>query len=113
MSSLTMSRRQLLVAGAASTMSLRAHAQRAPSIRKIDIVMTQGLSGLVIHEVAKAQGYFEERNIDPNLLLVSDGAKCVAALVSGASKICAWSGFNQLAPAIERGAKLKILAGAL
>jgi NitT/TauT family transport system substrate-binding protein len=115
MTLLPMNRRQLLVAGccAASTMPLQLHAQPAPSGRKVDIVMTQGLSGLVIHEVAKDQGFFESLNIEPNLLLVSDGAKCVAALISGASKICMWSGFNQLTPAIEKGAKLKILAGAL
>jgi ABC-type nitrate/sulfonate/bicarbonate transport system substrate-binding protein len=75
--------------------------------------MTQGVSGLVVHEVARAQGFFDEFNLDPNVLLVSDGAKCVAALLSGTSKICMWSGFNQLIPAIEKGARLKILAGAL
>lgn len=41
-----------------------------------------------------------------------DGARS-GALVSGSAEICAWSGFNQLTPAIERGAKIKILAGAL
>src|SRR5882757_8553241 len=53
--SLAMSRRQLLVAGccAASTMSLGVNAQPALAKRKIDIVMTQGLSGLIIHEIAK------------------------------------------------------------
>jgi ABC-type nitrate/sulfonate/bicarbonate transport system substrate-binding protein len=79
----------------------------------IDIVMTSGNSGLTVHEVARAQGYFEQFNVVPNVLQVSDGGKCVAALLSGSAKICIKSGFNQLLPAIEKGAKIKILAGAL
>jgi NitT/TauT family transport system substrate-binding protein len=115
MSSFMINRRQLMVAGgcAASMMSLGVGVQAAPARRKVDIVMTHGVTGMVIHELTKSQGYFDAFNIDPNVLLVSDGTKCVAALVSGASKICMWSGFNQVPPAIARGATLKILAGAL
>jgi ABC-type nitrate/sulfonate/bicarbonate transport system substrate-binding protein len=79
----------------------------------VDIVMTQGILGLTVHEIARAQGFFDEFNIQPRVLQVSDGAKCVAALISGSAQICARSGFNQLTPAIERGARIKILAGAL
>lgn len=75
--------------------------------------MTAGVSGLVLQEVARAQGFFEQFNIAPKVMVVSDGSKCVAALLSGSAKICMWSGFNQLTPAIEKGAKIKILAGAL
>jgi ABC-type nitrate/sulfonate/bicarbonate transport system substrate-binding protein len=85
----------------------------AAAARPVNVVMTQGLSGLTVHEVARAQGYFAELGIEPKVLQVSDGSKVVAALVSGSAEICAWSGFNQLTPAIERGAKIKILAGAL
>lgn len=88
---------------------VRAVAKRTP----IDVVMTQGLSGLTMHEIARAQGYFEEFNLEPKVLQVSDGAKCVAALISGSAHVCMGSGFSQLTPAIERGARLKILAGAL
>ena len=75
--------------------------------------MTEAISGLAVHEIAKSQGYFREFRISPDVLLVADGSKCVAALVSGAAEICIWSGFNQVIPAIGRGARLKILAGAL
>ena len=111
-----LTRRQVLAAGggAASMMLLPAGLRAATaSARAVDVVMTQGVSGLIVQEVARAQGFFEQLSVQPNVLLVSDGSKCVAALVSGAAKICAWSGFNQLTPAIERGAKIKILAGAL
>jgi len=86
---------------------------RAAAPEPVDVVMTQGISGLTMHEVARAQGFFDEFNIAPKVLQVSDGSKCVAALISGSARICMWSGFNQLTPAIERGARLKILAGAL
>lgn len=82
-------------------------------LRDVEIVMTQGVTGLEMHEVAKAQGYFDEFAINPKVLLVSDGGKCVAALLNGAAKICIGTGFNQLTPAIEKGAKIRILAGAL
>jgi ABC-type nitrate/sulfonate/bicarbonate transport system substrate-binding protein len=75
--------------------------------------MTAATSGLAVHEIAKSQGYFRDLHIHPEVLLVADGSKCVAALVSGAAEICIWSGFNQVIPAIARGARLKILAGAL
>jgi ABC-type nitrate/sulfonate/bicarbonate transport system substrate-binding protein len=112
-----LTRRQVLRGGgwmtaAAALPQALIHAAPAPA-RPIDIVMTQGVSGLTVHEVARAQGYFTQFGIEPRVLQVSDGTKCVAALVSGAAKVCIFSGFNQVTPAIERGAQLKILAGAL
>jgi ABC-type nitrate/sulfonate/bicarbonate transport system substrate-binding protein len=115
-SSPLLSRRQALVTGcgAASLTVLDRLAAAAPArLQRVDIVMTQGVSGLVVHEVALAMGFLSRFGIDPRVLLVADGTKSVAALVSGAVKICMWSGFNQLTPAIERGAKLRIIAGAL
>jgi ABC-type nitrate/sulfonate/bicarbonate transport system substrate-binding protein len=85
----------------------------APVEGAVEIVMTQGVSGLIVHQVALDQGFFKQFGIKPNVLLVSDGTKSVAALLSGSAQLCAWSGFNQLTPAIEKGAQIKILAGAL
>jgi ABC-type nitrate/sulfonate/bicarbonate transport system substrate-binding protein len=112
-----LTRRQLLRRGgwlgaAAALPPALVHAAPAAT-RPVDIVMTQGVSGLTVHEVARSQGYFSEAGVEPRVLQVSDGTKCVAALVSGAAKVCIFSGFNQVTPAIERGAQLKILAGAL
>lgn len=87
--------------------------RRRGPVRDVDVVMTQGITGLEMHEVARAQGYFDQFGINPRNLVVSDGNKCVVTLLSGAAKICIFSGFNQVTPAIEKGAKIKILAGAL
>ena len=61
--------------------------------------MTLGSSGQYVNEVARVQRYFEEFNLVPNIIQVSDGSKCIAALLGGSAKI-ARSGFNQLTPAI-------------
>ena len=74
--------------------------------------MTLGSSGQTVNEVARTQGYFEEFHLVPNILEVSDGGKCIAALLGGTAEISR-SGFNQLTPAIEKGAKLKIISGGL
>ena len=110
-----LSRRQVLQRSclAASALALPSCGTRSSSAGEIDIVMTAGVSGLVVQEVARQQGFFDQFNVVPKVLVVSDGVKWVAALRSGAAKICMWSGFNQLTPAIEKGAKIKILAGAL
>jgi len=109
------SRRQALQAtgAAASLFVLPQIACSAANKSRVKAVMTQGVSGLTVNEIARSQGFFDEFNLDPEILQVSDGTKCVAALLSGAAQICVKSGFNQLTPAIERGAKIKILAGAL
>lgn len=114
MSKMMISRRQAMGAGALALPALSlAGCQAGAGSGTVDVVMAQGVSGLIIHEIARQQGYFESLKVDPRVLLVSDGGKCVAALVSGAAKVCAWSGFNQVVPAIEKGARLKILAGGL
>src|SRR5262249_8705135 len=40
------------------------------------------------------------------------GSKVIGALLSGSGDVCAGSGFASVFPAIEKGGKLKILAGA-
>lgn len=109
-------RRQILLAGAlgaAAIVAPRSVLGQSSNPAKITVVMTQGVSGLALHQLAKDKGFFEEFNVVPEVTLVSDGAKCVSALLSGASEICMWSGFNQVVPAIAKGAQIKILAGAL
>jgi ABC-type nitrate/sulfonate/bicarbonate transport system substrate-binding protein len=112
MASLHIDRRRLLV-GACCLGAMAPLRAKADSAKRIDVVATQGVTGLTLDEMARAQGFYEEFGIAPNLLQVSDSAKCIAALLSGTCKLCAWSGFNQLLPAIERGGKIKILAGSL
>lgn len=74
--------------------------------------MTLGSTGSYVNEVARSQHFFEDFDLVPHVIQVSDGGKCVAALLGGSAKI-ARSGFTQLTPAIEKGASVKIVSGGL
>jgi ABC-type nitrate/sulfonate/bicarbonate transport system substrate-binding protein len=84
---------------------------RAADRLKINIVNTAGNTNVVLATVLKQEGFFEDLGLDANILHVSDGSKLIGSLLSGESDMCALSGFGQVLPAIEKGAKLKILAG--
>ncbi len=107
------SRRAVVAGGLASLAAFGAKAQTGKAKDVSNITMVQGTSGLVIHEMAISEGFFDDFNIEPNLLKVADGTKTTAAVLSGAVDICMWSGFNQIPPAIEKGGQMKILAGSL
>lgn len=108
-------RRQVLGTGcsAASLLVLPGCARDASTVSPVGIVLTNGISGFVVQELARQLGYLQARHVQSKQLVVSDGSKCVAALVSGAAEISFGSGFNQVPPAIANGARLKIVAGAL
>jgi ABC-type nitrate/sulfonate/bicarbonate transport system substrate-binding protein len=85
-------------------------ARAAEPLRKFNIVSTSG--ALVVGQLMKNRGYLREFGIDGNIVAVSDGSKAIGALVSGDSDIAVGTGFGQLLTAMEKGAKVKILAGA-
>ena len=76
------------------------------------IFTSAGSLNLVFDALMKQQGYFKEFGVDATVQNVSDGSKIISALLGGNGDMCAGSGFSSLLPAIEKGAKLKILAGA-
>lgn len=91
----------------------RALAQAGARREPVTIVTTQGTAGLTLQEILKREGYLESFGLDATILNVSDAAKVMAAMFGGTADICMWSGFGQVPVAIERGAKLRILGGAL
>jgi ABC-type nitrate/sulfonate/bicarbonate transport system substrate-binding protein len=105
-------RRDVLCAGAAAAFGLIApQASRAADRLKINIVNTSGNTNLVLAALLKQEGFFEQQGLEANLLHVSDGSKLIGSLLSGEMDMCALSGFGQVLPAIEKGARLKIVAG--
>src|SRR5262249_10663095 len=70
-----------------------------------------GASIMVHQEMLKQLGLFEEFGLDPTTENVTDGARVVASLLGGTSDICLLAGIQPVIPAIEKGAKLKIVAG--
>jgi len=109
-------RNTLLAAGAFALahglFSAPAWPQAKPTLRPVRIASAQGNQVVTMQELVKSQGYLEEFGIAPEILTVGDGTKLIAALLSGGSDICVFAGFNQTLAAIEKGARLKIIAGA-
>ncbi len=79
---------------------------------KVNVINGGGSLSLLQVVLLKELKLFEKYNIEPNLLNVSDSAKILVGLISGEGDICAGAGYNGLFPAIDRGAKVKIVAGA-
>ena len=80
---------------------------------KVSVITTQGTAGLAVQEVARAQGFLAEQGIDVEFLNVSDASKTIAALLGGTADMCLWSGLSGVPAAVEKGARLKIIGGAL
>jgi ABC-type nitrate/sulfonate/bicarbonate transport system substrate-binding protein len=80
--------------------------------RTVNIVNTGSNSTFALQELIRQQGYLDEFGLDAKILNVGDGSKLMGALLNGGGDICLLSGFSQVFPAVERGGKLKIIAGA-
>ena len=96
-----------LAVGAASTGSAWAFA--GPS--KVRIANAAGALNQTMTALIRSQKFLESFNLDPDLLNVADGSRIVAAIMGGTAEVSMASGFGQVFPAIEHGAKLKIIGG--
>src|SRR5258706_9246296 len=77
----------------------------------VKIVNTAGSFAATVQQLMKDRRYLEDIGLRPTFLSVADGSKVIGALISGDADICTASGFSQVLPAIERGGKLKVVAG--
>lgn len=104
------SRRQALGLGASFALvgHLTAHAQSGGTI-PVSVVNTSGNTTQSLQQLMKDQKFFEMYGLEPTLLNVGDGNKLMGALLSNSSDICLLSGFGQVLPAIEKGAKMKLV----
>jgi len=107
-----LSRRELLLKGSA------AFALGAVSIRPafaagqaVKIANASGALNQTMTQLMKNMRFLESFGLEPEMMNVADGTRILAGVVSGGVDISAASGFGQLFPAIEHGAKLKVLAG--
>ena len=88
---------------------LRAQTQRIP----INIVNTQGNASVTVQELMKRAGYMQEFGLEPKYTYVVDGSRIMGSLLSGENDMCIFSGISQVLTAAEKGARLRLLAGAL
>jgi NitT/TauT family transport system substrate-binding protein len=86
----------------------------APAAGSIPVAIANasGNVNLTLQEVMKQQGFLEEMGLVPSITNVADGSKITSSLIGGDVDLTTMTGFGQIFPAIEKGAKLKILAGA-
>ena len=111
------SRRKVLKTGlgvaigaSASTFSIGSYAQSKPI--PITIANAAGNVNLIMQELMKQQGFLEKMGLAPTIMNVADGGKMMGGIINGEIDCSTMSGFGQIFPAIEKGAKLKVLAGA-
>src|SRR4051812_16455184 len=112
--SLLIDRRRALVLGAAAVGAscTRRGSGGSADPHSVRIVSTAATFAVTIQQLMRDKGYLGEQGLRPTFLTVSDGTKIISALIGGDADICAGSGFSQVLPYIERGGKLKVLAGA-
>ncbi len=78
----------------------------------VNIVNTSGTSGMTLQALMKRKGYMEKMGVSANIVNVADASRLMGSLISGESDLSTSAGFAQVLPAIEKGGKLKIIAGA-
>ena len=83
-----------------------------PEKFRANVMTSSGSLSLVFGELMKQNKFFEQMDVDATPLPVSDGAKVIAALVVAARTCAAGAGFAACFPAMEKGAKIKILSAA-
>ena len=98
-----------LAAGAAA--ALAPGVARAAS--NVNIINTGANDSFALQALIANRKYFESLGISDTTQNVSDGVKLVAAIVNDSSDIAILTGFSQVFPAIENGAQIKIVAGAM
>lgn len=114
------SRRQVLkggtalgLSGLALTSGMTRKAALAQGSRiKVNVILGGGSLSLLMNVIFEELKFFDKYGVEARVLNVADASKILAGLISGDSDICAGAGFTGVFPAVERGAKVKILAAA-
>jgi ABC-type nitrate/sulfonate/bicarbonate transport system substrate-binding protein len=76
------------------------------------IANASGNTNLTIHQMLADLSVFAKYGLKANVMSVADGSKIVGGLIGGEIDSSMMSGFGQVFPAIEKGAKLRIIGGA-
>ncbi|MFM9967652.1 MAG: ABC transporter substrate-binding protein [Burkholderiales bacterium] len=79
---------------------------------QLTVVNTEGPFTRIFHEVVRSLGYMDQFGVEAKTSYILGTPLLVEALVKGNADLCIYSGFSPVLAAIEKGAPLKILAGA-
>jgi ABC-type nitrate/sulfonate/bicarbonate transport system substrate-binding protein len=107
------SRRQFIgmAAGVAIAAQTRVRIARAAKRTRVTIANASGSLNLTMAELMRQKKFLEAVDLDPNVLTVADGTRILGGVVSGSVDLSTMSGFGQAFPAMEHGARIKILGG--
>jgi ABC-type nitrate/sulfonate/bicarbonate transport system substrate-binding protein len=108
-------RRNFLQGVTASSLGLvfAENTAKAQAKLPVSIVNTRGNATSTIQQVLKSKDFLGQYGVTGTMTYVNDASKLMGALVSGEADICTLAGFGPALAAIARGAKLKIIAGAM
>ena len=107
-----LTRRSFVGGSAAVGAAFAGGASFAQSLTPVQIVNSAGNLNLTLQELLRRQRFMESFGVEARTVNISDGSKVMASLLSGEQDICMFAGVGQVFPAIEKGAKIKIVAGA-
>ncbi|NDA46888.1 MAG: ABC transporter substrate-binding protein [Alphaproteobacteria bacterium] len=80
-------------------------------VSRRSIIRTSGKTLLACKLVADL-GYLEEFGLEVTFSSVTDGNRITGSIISGEADACMLSGFAQIPVAVEKGANIKMIAGA-
>ena len=108
------SRRSVLAAAGAMTAASLPFVRSARAQKKLDsinVIRSSGNLTAVIEELMNQQGAFAKFGLAPTTIAAADGQKILGSIISGEEDICPLSGFANIFPAVQRGAKVKLING--
>ena len=111
--SLRPSRRAMLTASASilATGLLPRKGRAQAKLDKISIALASGNLTPVLEEIARQQGFLTKFGLSSDPIYVSDGTKIMGSIIAGDVDLCPMAGFAQVFPAVEKGARLKVVNG--
>ena len=105
--------RGTFVCGLAAGAALTAAPAVVRAADNVNIINTGANDSFALQALIKNRKYLENLGVSDTTQNVSDGVKLMAAIVNGASDVAILTGFSQVFPAIENGAQIKVIAGAM
>lgn len=84
---------------------------RAQELAPTTVANAAGNVNITLQQMLRDLNIYEKYGLKPNLMAVADGSKIMGGLIGGDVDSSMMSGFGQIFPAIEKGAKLKMIGG--
>jgi ABC-type nitrate/sulfonate/bicarbonate transport system substrate-binding protein len=112
--STAISRRHILLGAAGLLATGFPFARRASAqtgLDRVNIISAAGNLTSIFEELMRQQGFFEKFKLATKPIYVSDGSKLLGSLINGEMDICPLAGFANIFPAIQHGAKIKLVNG--